>query len=187
MAEVVYRVFRVSWGWCAAARSGNGICAVVLPRDGPEAAEAELAAQFPQKARKSRSALRELVVALNRYFDGRRTDFGRFPVDLSGGTEFQQRVWHIARRIPYGQVRTYGWLGMAMGRPKAARAVGSALGANPVPLLVPCHRVVNQDGTLGGFRLSAGGPDLKARLLEMEGVGLTGSGPRRRLIVPPTR
>ena len=125
--------------------------------------------------------MRELVKAVARYFDGWRTEFDGFPVDFSAGTAFQQRVWAIARRIPYGQVRTYRWIAMEMGRPEATRAIGTALGANPVPLLVPCHRVVNGDGTLGGFS-AEGGAALKAKMLELERVRLVKFGGRLRVL-----
>ncbi len=182
--EILYRVFRVSMGWCATARSRNGICAFVLPQEDREAAEAEIKTRFRQ-GRKSRSAMRKLIEDADRYFNGWRTEFQGFALDLSGGTEFQQRAWTIARKIPYGEVRTYRWIGMEMGRPEAARAIGGALGANPVPLIIPCHRVVNQDGTLGGF--SGGGPELKAKMLELERVLMAGEGPLRRIIAPAKR
>ena len=87
------------------------------------------------------------------------------PLDLSAGTQFQQQVWQALRTIPRGETRSYAWVARQIGRPKAARAVGAACGANPVLLLVPCHRVVASDGTLGGF--SCGLP-LKRRLLALE-------------------
>ena len=155
MKSVVYRVFEVAQGWCAAARERAGVCAFVLPvRDAEQAREAALRMQ--PGAGESRRALAGLVRAAGRYFDGWRTDFGEFRVDLSGGTEFQQRVWGMTRRIGYGQVRTYRWIALEMGRPEAVRAVGAALGANPVPLLVPCHRVIGADGFLGGFSAAGG-------------------------------
>ena len=87
--------------------------------------------------------------------------------DFHGRTVFHQKVWETLRRIPYGRVRSYGWVARKVGKPQAARAVGAACGANPLPLVVPCHRVVAGDGSLGGF---AGGLKLKKRLLVLEGV-----------------
>ena len=92
------------------------------------------------------------------------------PLDLSVGTPFQQKVWAALQRIPSGQTRTYSRLAESIGRDKSARAVGSACGANPVPVLVPCHRVVAQGHRLGGF---SAGLDWKRRLLAREGVSLT--------------
>ena len=89
------------------------------------------------------------------------------PLDLEDNTPFQMKVWQALRAIPYGRVRSYGWVARKIGKPRAARAVGSACGANPVPLLVPCHRVVAGDGSLGGF---SGGLLNKRRLLKLEGI-----------------
>ncbi len=87
------------------------------------------------------------------------------PADLRGLTHFQRRVLHVVSRIPYGETRAYQWVARQVGQPTASRAVGAACGANPVPLLIPCHRVIAKDGTLGGF--SAGLPH-KRRLLDLE-------------------
>ncbi len=87
------------------------------------------------------------------------------PLDLSAGTTFQQAVWRTLQKIPRGETRTYAWVARQIGKSNAARAVGGACGANPVPLLVPCHRVVASGGGLGGFSL---GLPLKRRLLALE-------------------
>lgn len=87
--------------------------------------------------------------------------------DLRGLSEFQRATLEITRRIPAGETRSYGWVAREMGRPRAARAVGAALGRNPVPVLIPCHRVVRADGTLHGY---TSGVDTKERLLRAEGV-----------------
>jgi O-6-methylguanine DNA methyltransferase len=91
------------------------------------------------------------------------------PLDLSAGTPFQQTVWRALGKIPVGQTLSYGEIARAIGKPKAVRAVGGACGANPIPVLVPCHRVVAANGKLGGF---SGGLDWKRTLLEHEGVKL---------------
>jgi O-6-methylguanine DNA methyltransferase len=91
-------------------------------------------------------------------------------LDLRGRADFEQAVWHKALEIPHGEVRPYGWIATEIGRPGAVRAVGSALGRNPVPLVVPCHRVVRTDGAIGQYSL--GGPANKRMLLESEGVDI---------------
>jgi methylated-DNA-[protein]-cysteine S-methyltransferase len=102
---------------------------------------------------------------LQAYFAGKRCDFN---VPLSPkGTEFQRRVWHELERIPYGRTISYGELAKRVGNPKASRAVGAANGANPLPIVVPCHRVIGANGTLTGF---GAGIRVKAKLLEIEGV-----------------
>lgn len=99
------------------------------------------------------------------YFAGRRRTFD-LPLALEG-TPFQRRVWAALREIPYGETRTYGELAARLGDPKLARAAGAANGANPVSILVPCHRVIGAGGALTGY---AGGLDLKAALLRLEGA-----------------
>jgi len=92
----------------------------------------------------------------------------RIPLDLRGHSEFERAVWLKALEIPRGEVRPYGWVAAEIGRPKAVRAVGTALGHNPVPLIVPCHRVVRTDGTIGQYSL--GGPENKRAILAAEGL-----------------
>jgi len=106
--------------------------------------------------------LRDMLKA---YFEGERVIF-ELPLDLRG-TEFQKTVWHATYRIPYGRLSSYGRLAAAVGRPKAARAVGNAVGANPLVIVIPCHRVIRSEGSIGGF---GGRPDLKRYLLSIEGV-----------------
>ena len=103
---------------------------------------------------------------LDEYFAGSRRKFS-VPVDLSCGTGFQREVWQGIASIPYGQWLSYGELASRLGRPKAVRAVGSACGANPVPLLIPCHRVLASGGRIGGF---GSGLDRKRSLLSLEGI-----------------
>ncbi|RPI01118.1 MAG: methylated-DNA--[protein]-cysteine S-methyltransferase, partial [Calditrichaeota bacterium] len=105
--------------------------------------------------------LHHFVDSLHAYFSGKLTTFD-YPVDLSQGTEFQQLVWQTVQRIPYGTTQTYGQISAAIGKPSAARAVGAANGANPLPILIPCHRVVQSNGDLGGY---SGGLDIKDALL----------------------
>jgi O-6-methylguanine DNA methyltransferase len=92
------------------------------------------------------------------------------PLDLRGSSPFEQAVWQKTLEIPRGEVRPYGWVAAEIGRPAAVRAVGTALGRNPVPLVVPCHRVVRTDGAIGQY--SMGGPANKRRILDHEGVAV---------------
>ncbi|NQU10361.1 methylated-DNA--[protein]-cysteine S-methyltransferase [bacterium] len=114
-----------------------------------------------------RTVVRVLTRALCAHAGGRPWR-DRIPLDLSAGTDFQRRVWRTLRSIPFGETRSYAWVARRVGRPRAARAVGAACGANPVPVLVPCHRVVAGDGSLGGFSAGLG---WKRRLLALEGGG----------------
>lgn len=107
----------------------------------------------------------ELRRQLEEYFGGRRREFD---VPLAPvGTSFQQEVWAALTDIPFGATASYGEVAEAIGRPSAMRAVGGANGANPIPILIPCHRVIAADGTLGGY---GGGLDRKVLLLELEGA-----------------
>lgn len=113
------------------------------------------------------AVLRRAAQQLEEYFAGQRRDFD-VPVRVAG-TPFQQAIWEQLRAIPFGAVRGYGELGRATGRATAGRAVGGAVGANPVPLLIPCHRVLAGDGRITGY--SAGdGITTKAWLLDHEGI-----------------
>ena len=107
-----------------------------------------------------------LANAIARRMDGDRRV--RIALDLRGHSAFEQDVWRKALEIPRGEVRPYGWVAAEIGRPKAVRAVGTALGHNPVPLIVPCHRVVRSDGSIGQYSL--GGPDNKRTILSAEGL-----------------
>lgn len=109
------------------------------------------------------TANRETMEQLSEYFQGRRTQFD-LPLDVEG-TPFQKAVWSELTRIPYGETRSYGEVAKAVGRPRAARAVGMANHDNPIAVVIPCHRVVGRDGSLTGY---AGGLQLKSQLLSIE-------------------
>lgn len=110
--------------------------------------------------------LREAVAQLADYFAGRRTTF-ELPLDLQYGTRFQQSVWQALLAIPRGGTTSYASLSRRIGRPTAMRAVGAAVGRNPLSIVVPCHRVVGADGSLTGY---AGGLERKSALLQLEGA-----------------
>lgn len=120
----------------------------------------------PRSLRRGTNDLLNRVAAqLREYFAGTRTTFD-LPLEPSG-TDFQLSVWELLRKIPYGVTTSYGELARRLGDPKASRAVGAANGANPIPIIVPCHRVVGSKGELTGF---GGGLDRKRWLLEHEGA-----------------
>ena len=114
----------------------------------------------------SHPVLREAVAQLTAYFAGERTAFD-LPLDLHAGTAFQQSVWQALLAIPPGATTSYSELGRRLGRPQAARAVGAAVGRNPISIVVPCHRVLGTGGALTGY---AGGLERKTALLRLEGV-----------------
>jgi len=130
--------------------------------------EERLPAYLADAAREeSEPILRRAVRQLGEYFEGRRTEFD-LPLDPQG-TDFQKKVWRALCDIPYGQTASYGQIARAIGAPAASRAVGAANGRNPIPIVVPCHRVIGANGTLTGF---GGGLENKAILLALEGAEL---------------
>jgi O-6-methylguanine DNA methyltransferase len=171
LAEVgladLYARFESPIGPLVVAWNGMGVSAV-------EAAPDDASFEATHRARTGRPANRadrlpdRPAPATARRLGGDRRV--RIDLDLRGHTEFERDVWHKALEIPRGEVRPYGWVAAEIGRPKAVRAVGTALGHNPVPLIVPCHRVVRTDGTLGQYSL--GGPENKEAILTAEGVDL---------------
>lgn len=118
------------------------------------------------RAKPTRGGSDPIGVEIQEYFRGKRKDLRDIPVDLSDSTRFERRVYEATRHIPFGKVATYGQIARAIGKPNAQRAVGQALGKNPIGIVIPCHRVVASDG-LGGF---TGGLEYKKKLLRHEGV-----------------
>lgn len=112
-----------------------------------------------------------LACMLSRYFKGDSVDFAPVPVRLNGSA-FQNNVLEALRKVPYGETRSYQWLAVNGGNPKAARAVGGALSRNPLPVIIPCHRIITSDGRMGGFMSgrATGQLCLKAGLLRLEGI-----------------
>lgn len=155
MMEHVF--FGTAMGRMAVAWTERGLCELLLP------GERRAPAGDPGRPT---APVRRAVRLIQDWARGRPVDLSDVPVDL-GGSSFVRRLYAEARRIPQGRTLTYGDLARRIGRPGAARAVGTALGKNPVPLVVPCHRVVPASGRLGGFS-AAGGVRLKATMLELE-------------------
>jgi len=156
-------------GWVCAALGADGrlrACAL-----GPTKAAALAACGVRRADPSPEGPLKALRADLARYFAGERVDLGRHPVDLSGQPPFHRGALLAAREIPYGEVRTYGWVAARAGNPSAARAAGAAMSRNPIGLFIPCHRVVGAGGDLTGF---GGGLPLKRALLALEGVRIGG-------------
>jgi methylated-DNA-[protein]-cysteine S-methyltransferase len=159
--------FQTEWGWIELAASDNGIISIVLPGSGrTERRNGHKTADHSGASAMAMALLNQAKQQVVEYLDGQRREFS-LPVDLSQGTAFQRRVWRAILRIPYGRVRSYQWVAEKVGGKQYARAVGMALGSNPVPIVVPCHRIIAHDGSLGGFGC---GLPMKRRLLRLEGV-----------------
>lgn len=155
--------FETSWGWMASAISDSGLAALTLPQPTRFRAEESLADQVGSiNLAKGRNNAVEKQ--LNGYFKGQRKSFD-IPLDLSLGTPFQSAVWGAAANVPFGEQRSYSWVGRKISAPLAMRAVGSALGSNPIAIVVPCHRIIRSDGGLGRY---GGGIPMKRKLLQLE-------------------
>lgn len=139
--------------------SDEGLTHVLF--EGQEPTDVGLPADLPEVD--DDPTLEAAAAQLGEYFDGGRRSFD-LPLDLRG-TDFQVEAWRQLARVPYGETRSYGEQAEAIGRPGAFRAVGAANGRNPIPVILPCHRIVGADGSLTGF---AGGLDTKRRLLNLE-------------------
>ena len=163
----MYRLlmFKSRWGWMGVAESERGLAAIVLPQPSKAAVASGLGLKAAPVQRASSATLRQARKQLVEYLTGRRTSFD-LPLDLSRGTAFQRRVWNALRAIPYGQLWSYRGLASRVGGVQYARAVGGAVGANPLPIVLPCHRVIAQDASIGGFSC---GLQAKRRLLALEG------------------
>jgi methylated-DNA-[protein]-cysteine S-methyltransferase len=159
-------IFKSRWGWMGLAEAANGIARIVLPKASKQIVVSELRAgtQGLRQAAYS-SRLRAARKQLTEYLAGTRTSFN-LPLDLSQGTDFQRQVWKALQTVPFGQLRSYQALAARVRGKQYARAVGNAVGANPLPIVIPCHRIVTQNSSLGGF---SGGLPTKQRLLALEG------------------
>lgn len=163
--RVSYTAIDLPTGLAFAAATPNGVARLALRV--PSFAEffEELEVEFGTRPVEDEGPFRLLRRELRGYFRGEPVAF-MTPLDLRG-TEFQMKVWRALMAVPYGNVRSYRWLAAAAGNPAAARAVGGALNRNKVAILVPCHRIVEASGGLGGFGC---GLEVKRRLLAVEGV-----------------
>lgn len=155
-----FAIFEINEGWIGITGTSAGISKVMLPTQDKESILKSIGnAEYSEE-----SYFLEAKEALIKYFNGQQVDF-QFPLDLNGYTEFQKNVWNITKNIFYGELRSYSWVAKHINNPKAVRAVGNALGKNPVPIIIPCHRVIGSDEKLHGF---TGGLHLKQMLIELE-------------------
>ena len=166
--QLFFTSFKTDLGWVAVAASARGLKELILPQPSAEGALAQLSLH-QARANKDAERFDSLIKRLQVYFQGKPIAFPDI-LYLATGTPFQQRVWRTARSISYGQTQSYGWIARQMNQPLAFRAVGQALGKNPLPIIIPCHRVLASGGGLGGF---SGGLETKKSLLRLEGISIT--------------
>ena len=168
-----YTIFKTNWGYFGLAAAGEGLFRTCLPLAGPEMVESQLL-QNLQKSRYDKNLFRTAQEQIIAYFEGVIINFRDIPVVLDGSSSFFRSVLNACRNIGFGRTISYSGLAKKSSRPAAARAVGSALAKNPLPLIIPCHRVICSDGKIGGFS-AAGGKNLKAKLFKHEQAALIDS------------
>lgn len=166
LLDVAYATIDSPFGPLLIAATPKGLVRVNLPAYDPEETLEELAARVSPRVLEAPASLGEARRELELYFEGKLTEF-ELPIDwqLTGG--FRGKVQRAINRIPYGQTRTYADMARSAGNERAVRAAGTACGSNPIPIVVPCHRVLRSGGGLGGY---GGGLPMKEALLKLEGV-----------------
>ena len=165
LLDVAYDLVDTPLGDLLVAVTDRGVCRIEFDPE-PDRDLEPLARDFGLRVLRAPKAVDESRRELNEYFEGSRTRF-ELPLDLRVAAEFRLRVMNELARVPYGSVTTYGALAAKAGRPAAARAVGTIMNRNPVPIVLPCHRVVGASGSLVGY---GGGLERKEQLLRLEGV-----------------
>jgi methylated-DNA-[protein]-cysteine S-methyltransferase len=169
MEKIKFDILNTKWGFVGLAAGKSGLRHLILPQAKKQQTFDLLCQQLHGEELVPDDTLplfKDLGSKLKQYFLGHPVEF-IYKLDYNVATVFQREVWSVARTIPLGQTRTYGWVAERLGDPDSKRAVGQALNANPLPLVVPCHRVVAAHGRLGGF---GGGVEMKTKLLKLEGA-----------------
>jgi methylated-DNA-[protein]-cysteine S-methyltransferase len=167
-----YTLFETVIGWAGLAWGPNGLVGVHLPEASPEIARRSFLRKFPDATEAPPTPAVEKVIAdIRRLLAGKPVDLLDAPIDIARVPEFNARVYAIARSIPPGETLTYGEIAARLGDRLLARDVGAAMGANPWPIVVPCHRVTAAGGKLGGFS-ARGGAATKLKLLSIEGAAI---------------
>ncbi len=161
--QLDYITFNTNQGWVGILSSVNGLLRTTLPQRSAEEAQRLLGSRLKYASR-APHLFDDLIRCFRLYFSGNRVTFPD-QLDLSAATPFQRQVWAVTRLIPYGKTRSYTWVAEQIGKPRAVRAVGQALGRNPLPIIIPCHRVITSNGQLGGYN---GGVSWKRYLLNLE-------------------
>jgi methylated-DNA-[protein]-cysteine S-methyltransferase len=170
MSEISFTFFDTAIGRCGIAWGERSVVTVLLPEKAEAAARARLIRKFPQARQvEPPPEIERAIGAIAALLAGERRDLSDVPLDMEGVPEFHRRVYEVARTIGPGSTLSYGEIAGRLGETRAAREVGEALGKNPFPIVVPCHRVLAAGGKLGGFS-ARGGVATKLKLLEIEGA-----------------
>jgi methylated-DNA-[protein]-cysteine S-methyltransferase len=170
MAASGFALFDTAIGRCVVVWGPSGILGCQLPEPNDDAALARLRRRFPElEPAEPPAQIDEAMARIAAFLAGAKDDFASLPLDLETVGAFERAVYRETRAIPAGSTDTYGAIATRLGDPAQARAVGQALGRNPWPIVIPCHRVTGADGRMGGFS-APGGRATKLRLLEIEGA-----------------
>jgi methylated-DNA-[protein]-cysteine S-methyltransferase len=165
-----YAVFETAIGWAGVAWGENGLIGAYLPEADPGMARESFARRFPGVTEaEPPAAIASVIDRIIALMRGEKVDMSDAPLDTARVTEFNAKVYEITRRIPPGETLTYGQIAVQLGDKLLSQQVGAALGRNPWPIIVPCHRVTAANGKLGGFT-ARGGTDTKLKLLAIEGA-----------------
>ncbi|MFI0846824.1 methylated-DNA--[protein]-cysteine S-methyltransferase [Mesorhizobium sp. IMUNJ 23232] len=175
-----YTVFETANGFCGIAWTGEGITRFQLPTRTPDAAERMMLRRLPDAEKAVPTPeIAEAIDAAKRYFAGEAVDFSGIRLDLGDQEAFFKKIYDALRQVGWGHTTTYGTLAKQLGAgPEAARDVGQAMAKNPIPLIIPCHRVLAAGGKVGGFS-APGGATSKVRMLELEGVHIEQAQPAK--------
>jgi methylated-DNA-[protein]-cysteine S-methyltransferase len=169
LSSARYRVIDTAIGTCGIAWNDAGLTRLQLPESDRGATERRLGKHAVGASGDAPAEIERLIAELQRYLSGQRIDFSPVVIDLTGTGSFERKVYAAARSVRWGETTSYGELARQVGAPLAARAVGQALGRNPVPIVIPCHRILAKGHRIGGFS-AYGGKLTKERLLALEGV-----------------
>jgi methylated-DNA-[protein]-cysteine S-methyltransferase len=173
-----FTLFDTPIGICGVAWNKNGIAGMQLPAANADKTRAHIRKRWPSAIESEPPpGVQRAIARVLTLLKGEKDDLTDIPLDLEDASEFHRKVWDIARAIPPGQTLTYGDIAKRLGvGPEMARDVGQAMGSNPIPIIVPCHRVVAASGKMGGFS-APGGVNTKRRMLEIEGAAVVSAGP----------
>lgn len=166
MEQYQYAIFKTQWGWFGLLGSERGLLRTCLPAAHKEAVQSRMLFDFPT-AERSKKAFTALEKSIKAYYKGETVDFGDVQVCLDGLSGFRQNVLAALKTIRYGETISYSQLAQLADNPTAARAIGALMAQNPLPLIIPCHRVIKADGSPGLFT-APGGADTKKRMLDLE-------------------
>ena len=167
MTALTYDIFETPHGWVGVLASERGIRRTTLPEPTIESCLDKLGKAIDD-AERTPDIFVGLRHKIERFLDSEDVDFGDVPIDVDDASPFLRAAWQACRTIPPGETRPYRWLASAAGRPNAPRAAGQAMARNRLPFLIPCHRVIASDGSLGGYGSGKTRLELKKRLLDME-------------------